>query len=169
MSSEHVASVTAALRADRAARRLGLADLVEFVAASGLSIEDCLRLTWLEVARTGQTGLAVTVPGRGVLPLSEVAVAVLDRRKGHHALWVFRVSPRQLAVAWRRVRGVMGLSDAGAADLRALRKAAVRRTGIAVPVEDIVERLEREQVSPAAGHVRLMAGTRTPALKRHAA
>lgn len=149
---------------------VNLADYVEFVTASGLRVEEALRLTAGHVTGwTSPLGLSITVPGlktvgsNATLPLTPEAEAVIRRRVtplDDPSRKVFPVSYEALKKAWGVARSSIGAESCTGATLKALRRTAARHLHVdkGLPLDMVRQYLRHSDIDTTMGYLRLVGG-----------
>ena len=161
-----------------------MADYVEFIAFTGLRVEEALRLTWRDVRidlRAGEgdailNNTEITVPGtktaraQASLALSLIPALVLQRRQAQ-ALdvggLVFPVSYDHMHQAWEHCRTFLGEDGNPLATLRALRRTAARNlTTNGMPTDILRTYLRHANTETTMGYLRLVGGYSTAEQRR---
>lgn len=153
-----------------------LADFIEWTTATGLRIEESLRLTWGDLSADG----TVSVPGlktatsQATLPLGSAAKNALmgrhaDGYDGPHAgEKVFKTDYEELHTLWHMVRKAFGWQDDPTATLKALRRSAARYLHVdcGMPLHMVQQYLRHESMDTTLEYLRLTGGYGTEEMRR---
>lgn len=151
-----------------------LADHIEFVAYTGLRVEEALRLTWrdvtlrvIKVDGVLRSQSEMTVPGtktrrsHATLALGDMPSLILLKRKkeaGDNPL-VFPIKYDNLHESWDKARAFLGEQDNPMASLKALRRTAARHlTTSGMPTEMVRDYLRDSNIKTNMGYLHLVGG-----------
>lgn len=139
---------------------------IAWTCATGLRVEESLRLTWRDVA-LGEG--VVDVPGTKTLgsaarlPLSEEARAVLGacmrQPDVDPSAAVFPISYRALRQQWETARAFLGYSGVPTATLKSLRRSFARRAHLkGMPADVLRQYLRHSSLRTTMGYLHLVGG-----------
>lgn len=146
-----------------------LRDYIHWAQATGLRIEESLRLKVGHISGWDTGRLSVTVPGtktalsEATLPLSPEAAEFITSRFSattDPAVVIFPVSYGALKKAWSRARVAAGIPATSMTTLKAIRRVAARNlhVGKGMPLDLVRQYLRHGDIKTTMGYLRLTGG-----------
>ena len=152
-----------------------LLPFVLWTVATGLRIEETLRLRWrdvdLELGAVSVLGTKTDL-SQAILPLSAEAVEVLrdyarETMPLNPAAPVFDIAYPNLRYRWEVARKLLGLSDIPTATLKSLRRSFARRAHLkGMPVDVLRQYLRHSNLKTTQGYLYLVGGYSQDEMRR---
>jgi integrase len=139
---------------------------INWTCATGLRIEESLRLRWLDVSLAEAT---LRVPGtktagaEGTIALSDGALAILKVLSAETRLptaFIFPLSYQWLRLEWQKARSYLGFAEVPTATLKILRRSFARRAHLlkGMPTSVLQQYLGHEHLRTTEGYLHFVGG-----------